>query len=392
MDKKLRRVLQMPVDSIPPIRDDLCAGVSLVEQVERDVIRIDGLLKAHRSYPLCEEQWRVLSQLASRYEDQGPWLNAGSISRLTQWEYLRSRFGDLSQKLRQRVAAPLDYLNSLGLADTLQRTSAELPIGDGKRVVVHSRVTPGKALACHFAGRYPANGLIGGKWPPYEYALGLAQTSLFNCSGQLLYSGLRNCPFQPTTPGDLLLQLDGEDLKSTIVDLDAKGGRLNFFLGRHVAQDSFYAWQAESIRKQETLVQAYAHAMVDQAASSLERDLLAAALVADPEKFARAMDGKTVSLGLCVIQTGHDTPLQKWQKRVAERLARRGLEGVSDLPGLHLKQGAPATVRVLHIGGLERSVPCRCADTRIRDPEQWRETAWNNDRTEVCIRMFAGAG
>ena len=357
MDNKLRRVLQMPVDSMPPTGDDPCAGVNLVAQVERDVIQIGELLRRHRTVPLFEEEWRELSQLVSRYEDQDPWLNAGLISRLAQREDLRSRFGDLSHKLRQRVAVALDYMNSCGVANALQRTSAELPIGEGKQVVVHSRVMPGTAFAIHLEDCYPPHGLIGGKRPPYKHALGLAQTSLINCSGQLLYSGLRNCPFQPTSPGDLLLQLDDEDLKSTIADLDVKRGRLDVFGQRHIVNDSFYAWRAELIEKRETLVQAYAHEMVDQAAFSLERDLLAAALVADLEKFAQAIDGKTVSLGLCVIQTGHETALSIWQKRVAKRLARRGLEDVSDLPWLHLKQGAPVAVRVRGIGDWVRSVP-----------------------------------
>ena len=357
MDGKLRQVLDKPMDSMPPNGDDLCAAVSLVAQVERDVIQIDTLLRRHRTVPLFEEEWRVLSQLVSRYEDQDPWLNAISISRLAQREDLRSRFGDLSLKLRQRVAVPLDYLNSCGVADALQQTSAELPIGEGKQAVVYSRVTPGTALGRYFEGGYPLDGLIDVKRPPYEHALGLAQTSLINCSGRILYSGLRNCPFQPITPDSLLLQLDDEDLKSTIADLDVKAGRVRVIEGRRVVADSFYPWRAELTRKQDSLVRAYAHEMMDQAASSLQRDLLVAALVTDSEKYRQAKERKTVSLGLCVIHTGHELSLPRWKKWNLKRLADP--TAGTDLPELHFRRGAHIRVNVrgLHTDAEVHSVP-----------------------------------
>ena len=356
MDEKLRQVLDRPRGSMPPNRDDLSAAVSLLAQVERDVIEIDTLLKKHRQAPLCAGEWRVLSQLIFRYEDQNSWLNAGSISRLAQWEYMRSRFGDLSLKLRQRVAAPFDYLNSCDVAHALQRTAAELPIGEGKQVVVHSCVTPGTALGWHFAARFPFAESLGREWPPYEHAPGLAQTSLINRSGQLLYSGLRNCPFQPISARKLILQTDDEKCILTNLELGVMGGRVHDVGGRRVVGDRLHGWQTELTMKQDPRIKTFAHALMwkhyaQHHVSILERDLLAAALAADPEKLSEAIDGKTVSLGLCIIQTAKKSralQLVKWLMGSCQSTVLRGL---------HRQQGAPVPVCVRGVDRRVRSVP-----------------------------------
>ena len=359
MCRAMGEFLKGPYDSKPHFRyvKLLWDVVNPISRMERDVTLINALTKKSGISLLCEREWLVLSQLVSYCEERVSSFHPRSIFHLAQREDLRSEFGDLSLELPRRIVDIQKFLDSRDVTRILKRTSTQLPFGEGKQAVVYSRVTPGTVLGRYFEGDYPPDGLIDGKRPPYQRALGLAQTSLVNCSGQLLYSGLRNCPSQPITPDSLLLQLDDEELKSTFADLDVKAGRVRDVGGRRVVEDRFYAWQAELIKKHDTLLQAYAHEMMDRAASSIERDLLAAALVTDPEKFSQAKDGKTVSLGLCVIQAGHESPLPKRKKWDVERLADPTLG--TDLPELHCRRDAHVrlNLRGVHADAELHSVP-----------------------------------
>ena len=179
------------------------------------------------------------------------------------------------------------------------RVRTTLPEAEDKSVVVESRIVPGKALAAHFAEDYASNGINCADRTQYKHVPNLALTTLTNEKGQSLFSGLRHGVIDAyDIDGKLLARLPGDELRTMVGDLLVREGAIRPGIeGRERTIEDLVAL----IRSDPAQAAESAEAMRVQASRDMAREMAVAALVANPEKFEKALAGKTVDIDLSSI-------------------------------------------------------------------------------------------
>ena len=227
-----------------------------------------------------------------------------------------------------------------------------LPGSDGKRTLVNSRIEPGKAMAAHFAEDYPANGINCSDRTQYRHVPNLARTSLTGRDGRTLFDGLRHgiIDAYDITP-KLLARLPDPALRTMIADLlvrddsPAPGGR------------SLQNRRIDRFARIRTIPQEAARAareMREQASKNMARELATAALISDPEKFQRALDGETVGLDLSSVSMLTPDAI-RYRLKVSDEdektMLRNQRAAFADLAG-----AGPVTLTVRDDTGQQRTV------------------------------------
>ena len=193
-------------------------------------------------------------------------------------------------------AARNQAINNQPWGEVTNRIRASMPGEPDRSVAVDSRIAPGRALAGHFAERYPSNGVGCSDRTQYKHVPNLAQTTLTNSSGEVLFSGLRHGVLDPyDIDAEHLASLPDDALRPMIADLLARD------MPADGAREAFVEDQLARIRSGPKAAQRVADAMRAQGSGEMAEELAVAALAADPEKLQAALDGQTVDVALSSI-------------------------------------------------------------------------------------------
>ena len=197
---------------------------------------------------------------------------------------------------RRFQAARNRAINDQPWGEVTNRVRTSMPDHPERTVAVESRIVPGRALAEHFAERYPSNGVNCGDRTQYKHVPNLAQTSLTNESGEVLFSGLRHGVLDAyDIDAAYLASLPDADLRTMIADLLVPEAPADG------ARDALVEARLASIRSDPRAAQRAAEAMRAQASREMASEMAAAALVADPDKLQFALAGETVDVALSSI-------------------------------------------------------------------------------------------
>ena len=124
----------------------------------------------------------------------------------------------------------------------------------------------------------------------------LAQTTLTNSSGEVLFSGFRHGVLDAyDIDAEYLASLPDANLRTMIGDLLAPPG------SAPDAREAYVEEQFAAIRSDPKAAQRAAETMRGQASREMASEMAVAALVADPEKLQEALDGDTVDVALSSI-------------------------------------------------------------------------------------------
>ena len=348
-------------DVPPDKKADLDDAMELVADLERHVVRADELLNRSRTEILTESDWRELATLVSSRRLQSSaaksWLRA-LLGQFARQGALDSPAGRALQELHERVADANRHLlsNDMRWDDTVRCVETRLPVGRRLRVlpvVVHSRVVEGRALGVHLAQGYPAEHGVGRQDAArYLHVRELALTNLVGANGEMLFSGLRHALFNAgELNGHFLQTLDEDDLR-TLIDTFDVGNRGVEGVGQTRAQ--LIRGHCDAVRRFDGVAEGSALLIARESRRRMALETAAAALVADSDKFQRALNGETVDLNLYCVSLLDGEDFDPWGSQIAEfnRLAR----------------SSPVALPVCSIDGAARPVR---ANVMVRQTAVW---------------------
>ena len=228
----------------------------------------------------------------------------------------------------------------------MQRVETRLPGCPGKPVVVESRIVPGTALGACFADGYPAeDDPARYRLALYRHVPDLALTVLADADGRTLFSGVRHGLIRSSVfGGQSLAWLAVEELKDVVdailfseprhlanygaafrghrllqIPVDQSRDPADGFPCAERGEDYRYPSRAQvveriaqEIRRGGTLGENHARTLERQAKRLMAMETAAAALVADPERFQRALDRETVDLDLFAISLATTNNFGLW--------------------------------------------------------------------------------
>ncbi|MDD9982567.1 MAG: hypothetical protein OXU81_14625, partial [Gammaproteobacteria bacterium] len=187
-------------------------------------------------------------------------------------------------------------INDQPWGEVTNRVRTSMPDEPDRSVTVESRIVPGKAFATRFAEGYPSNGINCSDRTQYTHVPNLAQTTLTNSSGEVLFSGFRHGVLDSyDIDAEYLASLTDADLRTMIADLLAPEAPADG------SREAFVEEQLALIRSDPKAAQRAAETMRGQASREMASEMAVTALVADPEKLRDALDGKTVDVALSSI-------------------------------------------------------------------------------------------
>ena len=213
--------------------------------------------------------------------------------RLDEAQAARSGKPDLKRLLR---SARNQVINGQPWGAVTHRIRTSMPEAPDRSVTVESRIVPGKAFVARLAEDYPSNGINCSDRTQYKHVPNLAQTTLTNNSGEVLFSGFRHGVLDSyDIDAEHLASLPDAALRTMIGDLLAQEAPGDG------SREAFVERQLALIRSDPKAAQRAAQAMRAQASGRMASEMAAAALVADPGKLQAALEGETVDVALSSI-------------------------------------------------------------------------------------------
>ena len=271
-------------------------------------------------------------------------------------EFIRFRLGEANAAggetpdlKRLFHTARTQVINDQPWGEVTNRIRTSMPGEPERGVNVDSRIVPGKAFAKHFAENYPSNGVNCSDRTQYKHVPNLAQTTLTNSSGEVLFTGFRHGVLDSyDIDAEYLQSLPDATLRTMIGDLLAREAPAEG------SREAFVEEQLALIRSDPRAAQRAAEAMRGQASREMASEMAVTALVADPEKLRDALDGETVDVALSSISVL--TP-DSWRNLTgsARRDERTMLNHQSEALG-QLANRNPVELRVRDDDGALRTV------------------------------------
>lgn len=218
-------------------------------------------------------------------------------------EFIRFRLGEAGvprnetpDLKRQFHAAKNQVINNQPWGEVTNRIRTSLPGAPDRSVNVESRIVPGKAFASRFAEDYPSNGINCSDRTQYKHVPNLAQTTLTNSSGEVLFSGFRHGVLDSyDIDAEHLASLPDPALRTMIGDLLVREAPADG------SREALVDKQLALIRSDPKAAERAAETMRTQASREMASEMAVAALAADPEKLRDALDGETVDVALSSI-------------------------------------------------------------------------------------------
>lgn len=303
------------------LKADLLVAEEFLSELERELLRAEDLREKHRTELLGDEQARELSTLlwssrgkASAYR---PWFQ----NRLGWWEKegaLASAGGRALQELQRRTEDARSYLyaNDRHWEQAPRRVSTTLPSAAGTEVVVHSQIVPGAALGTRLAGGYSTEDSLNRySGERFRHVPDLAQSTLIDASGRVLYSGLRHGIIHAgELDADLLRGLTDDELRDMVSALPIENHGADAASQAHAGRIEEWCRYIRSSGEYATLA---AGTMERRACLNMAKETAAAALVSDPAKFRRALAGETVDLNLFCVSLLNRGEFDAWLSQCA---------------------------------------------------------------------------
>ena len=203
------------------------------------------------------------------------------------------RTPDLKRMFR---TAKNQAINDQPWEQVTNRIRTSMPAEPGRRVTVESRIVPGKAFDKHFAEDYPSNGVNCSDRTQYKHVPNLAQTTLTNSSGEVLFSGFRHGVLDSyDIDAEYLASLPDADLRTMIADLLVREAPADG------SREALVEEQLARIRSDPKAARRAAETMRGQASREMASEMAVAALAADPRKLRDALGGGTVDVALSSI-------------------------------------------------------------------------------------------
>ena len=282
-------------------RADVDEALGLVSRIERDLVRADELLQGMRTRLLTEAEWRELTFLVEQTRADTPRRLATATDRLDGLAGIGAPSSAEAEPLKaslQRFVAAHEFLTAQELPWGSIVRRVELPPGPGttSTAVVESRVAPGTAFGSCLARGHPldenaslVDTVLSGRVP------GLAQTTLTNATGQILFRGLRRGFIGPPSP-DLRALADLSD-----ADLERLVSELGMVKYQGESPENHRRRVAEHCRQ--IRIDYYAAVQAAwvcryQASARMAKESDVAALCSDPDELQRAMGGETADIKL----------------------------------------------------------------------------------------------
>ena len=218
-------------------------------------------------------------------------------------EFIRFRLGEANAAggrtpdlKRLFHTARNQVINDQPWGEVTNRIRTSMPGEPDRGVNVDSRIVPGKAFATRFAEDYPSNGVNCSDRTQYKHVPNLAQTTLTNSSGEVLFSGFRHGVLDSyDIDAEYLQSLPDATLRTMIGDLLAREAPAEG------SREAFVEGQLALIRSDPKAAQRAAETMRGQASREMASEMAVAALVADPGKLRDALNGETVDVALSSI-------------------------------------------------------------------------------------------
>ena len=277
------------------------------------------LLQKSQTELLSDAEWRELATLIESKRDPNSPEQAelnDRLARLNESATPGSTFERMSHELGQRLAIARGRMssNDLPWSTAPWRVAEALPVADEPRLAVQCRVVPGTALGARFANGHPGddreNLYLGAR---FSHVPGLALVTATGNAGQTLFSALRHGLIDVQgLDGEFLNRLSDAELK-TLVGALLFGGAQGEYEDRDVARS--IDEECRLIKASPEAAELRATAMRQAACRQMAHDTTAAALVANPEKFQRALAGERVDLTLCSISLLDPEDSHGWQNQ-----------------------------------------------------------------------------
>ena len=363
-------------------RADVDEALDLVSRIERDVVRADELLQGMRTRLLTEAEWRELTFLVERARADTPHRLAMATDRLDGLAGIgapsSAEAGQLKASLQRFVAAH-EFLTAeeLPWGDVVKRV--EVPLGPDERTaaVVESRVVPGTAFGECLARGYPrdenaslVDTVLSGRVP------GLAQTTLTNATGQILFRGLRRGFTGPPSLDLLALRnLSDADLKRLVSEVVMVKQQAESPANhrRRVAE------HCRKIRSDYIEADRAAEDVRYKASARMCNESAVAALCSDPDELQRAMGGETADIKLFDVSLFTQNDCRPWLSHHVQQfwtlLPPRSLN-LRDPDGALCQVSAKASIRQFAL----------CVE------DQGHDLSIHRDLTRSVVQLLGGMG
>ena len=347
---QLKGLLQR--SDIPDVKKRaLCRAVTAMVDIERNMPAADALLKRSQRETLTDTDRRDLCVLI-RSIGSDLWtvedLWNGEPVPVPESDALALPEAAVLQELQHRWQRLHDrfYSNDMPWKHSMHPIGTRLGGSPCVHVSVNSCIVPGTVLGTRFAGGYPHDDIADPAClARYWHVSGLQQSVLTDAGGGLLFRGLHHDIFQVNDPEDELFNRLGDEDRCELVE------RLLFTETSDTAlrrsRQPTLRFHVEALRTGGPIGAATAEAMRATACINLAGETIAAALVADPETFQRALAGETVDLDLfsIAVLTPGDRILWGDQRRALSKMSRLLADSPTTLY-LHDRHGAMRAVTV----------------------------------------------
>ena len=167
----------------------------------------------------------------------------------------------------------------------------------GEEHTATSTITPSGHLAKNFAADYPSNGISSMDRMQYKHVPNMAHSKMTAENGEVLFSGIRHGVLDPFMINDKNLKsLPEAELGTMVKELLLDTGAVGTPSGKDPG--TYATVIARQIKEGNPEMPDIAAKLRTESSKMMAKELLAAAVVSDPQKMQAALDGETVGVSL----------------------------------------------------------------------------------------------
>ena len=218
-----------------------------------------------------------------------------------------------------------------------------------------STITPGGHLAKNFATDYPSNGISSMDRMQYKHVPNMAHSQMTAESGEVLFSGIRHGVIDPYMINNKNLKnLPETELSTMVKELLLDTGAIDIPNGQ--APDTYATIIARQIKEGNPEMPDIGTKLRTESSKMMAKELLATAVVSDPEKMQAALDGETVGVSLNSISLVTPDALRARLKAGSGSDEKAMLAHQAESLKALAASGEPVVVNVRDNDGVPRSI------------------------------------
>ena len=225
----------------------------------------------------------------------------------------------------------------------------------GEEHTATSTITPGGHLAKNFAADYPSNGISSMDRMQYKHVPNMAHSKMTAENGEVLFSGIRHGVIDPYTINNKNLKnLPEAQLGTMVKELLLDTGAVDIPSGQDPG--TYAAVIARQIKEGNPEMPDIATKLRTESSKMMAKELLAAAVVSDPQKMQAALDGETVGVSLNSISLVTPDALRARLKAGSGSDEKAMLAHQADSLKALAASGEPVVINVRDNDGTPRSI------------------------------------